>query len=167
MGVFPGWLAASCCNLASKDGKHCQNGHKMVSFLSEFRRDVWEFSRFEGFLRVNSEFVTVETLQNGKFSSEFRRDVGKFSRFEAFLGDGRGARQGREVVNKNSNNNNNNNNTNSSNNNSNSNSNSNNTNTNSNSNSVLRFIDCGVSVLLGVSSRYVGLLGLPFPQQQQ
>ena len=35
----------------------------------------------------NSEFVTVETLQNGKFSSEFRRDVGKFSRFEAFLGD--------------------------------------------------------------------------------
>ena len=24
----------------------------MVSFLSEFRRDVWEFSRFEGFLRV-------------------------------------------------------------------------------------------------------------------
>ena len=72
-------------------------------------------------------------------------------------------------VHETTNNNNNNNNTSSSNNNSNSNSNSNsnNTNTNSNSNSVLRFIDCGVSVLLGVSSRYVGLLGLPFPQQQQ
>ena len=49
---YSGWLAASCCNLASKDGKHCQNGHKMVSFLSEFRRDVWQFSRFEGFLKV-------------------------------------------------------------------------------------------------------------------
>ena len=24
----------------------------MVSFLSEFRRDGWEFSRFEGFLRI-------------------------------------------------------------------------------------------------------------------
>ena len=66
---YSSWLAASCCNFTSKGGKHCQNGHKIVGF------------------HPNSEFVTVEILQNGKFASEFRRDVGKCSRFEAFLGD--------------------------------------------------------------------------------
>ena len=49
-----GWLPVAATWLLkmeniAKIAKLSQNGNK---FSSDFRRDVWEFSRFEGFLKV-------------------------------------------------------------------------------------------------------------------
>ena len=58
---YSGWLAASCCNFASKGGKHCQNGHKMVGFHPEAKDGLC--SRYSSSLyKANSNWSSISSL---------------------------------------------------------------------------------------------------------